>query len=252
MRIAIHQPYFAPWLGYFSRLFWADAFIVLDDVQFRKRHYIDRTRIIDMQSNVRWISVPVGERFGATCREVILADDTFKRGLLRTISESYATAEHFKAEGADVLTILDDALQRDRSIVDIDVQILLAVLDLLGVRRPTIFYSSAFDVPKDTTARIVALSKAVSADEIVIGAGRGRGVHDWHTISATGVMVLMHDYMAHHPVYPQARRKRCAFEPGLSVIDAVLNAGRVAVREFITSADTAPTSYDIADPDVLS
>lgn len=246
MRVAIHQPYFAPWLGYLSRLYWVDAFVILDNVQFRKRHYIDRTRIIDMQSNVRWIGVPVGERFGATCREIILNDDGFKRGLLRTITESYATAEHFKSEASDVLRILDAAIQRGRNIVEIDVEILIAFLSLLEVKPPDILYSSSFDVPKETTARIAALCRAVSADAVVIGAGGGRDVHDWRAIAASGVEILMHDYMAHHPVYPQTRRKRCAFEPGLSVIDALMNAGRAAVHDFVTASSTAPLRYDFA------
>jgi hypothetical protein len=246
MRVAIHQPYFLPWLGYFSRLFWVDAFIVLDDVQFRKRHYIDRTRIVDMQSNVRWVGVPVGEHFGATCREVVLRDDSFKRALLRTIAESYATAERFDEESSAIAGILDAAIQRERTIVDIDVEIALRLLDWLDVKRPAIYYSSAFSVPNEATARIAALCEAVSATSIVIGNGGGRTVHDWSAVAASGVEVLMHDYMAQHPVYAQTRRKRCVFQPGLSVIDALMNTGRVATRGFITAPDMAPVPYDEA------
>jgi hypothetical protein len=47
MAAVIHQAYFLPWLGYFSKLAFADTFIVLDDVFFRKRFHHDRTEIVD-------------------------------------------------------------------------------------------------------------------------------------------------------------------------------------------------------------
>lgn len=49
MIATIHRPYFLPWMGYFSKLFYSDIFIVMDDVNFTKRHFIDRTKIINPQ-----------------------------------------------------------------------------------------------------------------------------------------------------------------------------------------------------------
>ena len=72
MKVAIHQAYFIPWLGYFSKLAYSDIFVVLDNVLFRKRHYFDRTRIVNMHGEIRWLSLPVGQNFGKKCREVNL------------------------------------------------------------------------------------------------------------------------------------------------------------------------------------
>ena len=38
MNVAIHQPNFVPWLGYFDRMIRADMFVLLDHVQFERRN----------------------------------------------------------------------------------------------------------------------------------------------------------------------------------------------------------------------
>ena len=45
MLVAIHQPTFMPWLGYFDRMARADLFVLLDHVQFERRNYQNRALI---------------------------------------------------------------------------------------------------------------------------------------------------------------------------------------------------------------
>ena len=35
--IAIHQPEYLPWLGYFKKIMNSEIFVILDDVQFEKK-----------------------------------------------------------------------------------------------------------------------------------------------------------------------------------------------------------------------
>src|SRR4051812_29145970 len=58
MVIAIHQPHFIAWLGYLHRMAQVDCFVLLDHVQFERRNYQNRTRIL-MNGEARWMSVPV-------------------------------------------------------------------------------------------------------------------------------------------------------------------------------------------------
>src|SRR5690606_21435204 len=43
--VAIHQPNYAPWLGYFHKLAQADVFVFLDDAQFSKGSYTNRVQV---------------------------------------------------------------------------------------------------------------------------------------------------------------------------------------------------------------
>ena len=58
MLVAIHQPNFLPWLGYFDRMVNADLFVLLDHVQFERRNYHNRTMIL-LEGEARWLTVPV-------------------------------------------------------------------------------------------------------------------------------------------------------------------------------------------------
>ena len=55
MKIAIMQPYFFPYLGYFQLIQAVDTFVFFDDVQFIKNGYINRNRIL----SDKWITIPI-------------------------------------------------------------------------------------------------------------------------------------------------------------------------------------------------
>ena len=51
MKISINQPAFLPWLNYFKRIAEVDIFVLLDDVQFEKNSFINRTKINNQKNN---------------------------------------------------------------------------------------------------------------------------------------------------------------------------------------------------------
>ena len=61
--VAVHQPNYLPWLGYFYKIACADVFIFLDDVQFSKNSYINRVRILHAQRS-HWLTIPVSVTLG--------------------------------------------------------------------------------------------------------------------------------------------------------------------------------------------
>jgi hypothetical protein len=57
MVLAIHQPQYMPWVGYFHKMASADLFVFLDDVQFKKNEWQHRNRIRNADG-WQWLSVP--------------------------------------------------------------------------------------------------------------------------------------------------------------------------------------------------
>src|SRR3546814_3690829 len=63
MIVAIHQPNYLPWLGYFHKIARADVFVFLDDVQFSKNGYTNRVRILG-DGAARWLTIPAAVHLG--------------------------------------------------------------------------------------------------------------------------------------------------------------------------------------------
>lgn len=59
MRVAINQPYFAPYAGYFRLMACADVFVYLDDVQHIRRGYVHRCQLHGRDNRVYWLTMPL-------------------------------------------------------------------------------------------------------------------------------------------------------------------------------------------------
>ena len=59
MKIAIMQPYFFPFLGYFGLIKNTDRWIVFDTPQFIRQGWMDRNRILKPKEGWQYIRVPV-------------------------------------------------------------------------------------------------------------------------------------------------------------------------------------------------
>ena len=59
MRVAVMQPYFYPYMGYFQLLAAVDLFVVFDSVQFPRRGRVHRCEVPDGLSGARWLTLPL-------------------------------------------------------------------------------------------------------------------------------------------------------------------------------------------------
>jgi len=59
MKIAIMQPYFLPYIGYFELMRQVDLFVFLSDVQYIRQGWVNRNRIRSHQQPFQYLTVPV-------------------------------------------------------------------------------------------------------------------------------------------------------------------------------------------------
>ena len=59
--VAVMQPYFMPYLGYFRLLRDTDLFVIYDCVQFPRRGYVHRNQVPDSSGNPVWLTLPLAK-----------------------------------------------------------------------------------------------------------------------------------------------------------------------------------------------
>ena len=62
MKVAIHQPNFFPWAGFFSKIKNSDIFVLLDDTKCSKNSYFNRNRFSVNGKETCWLTVPIPKR----------------------------------------------------------------------------------------------------------------------------------------------------------------------------------------------
>ncbi len=215
MIVAIHQPQYLPWIGYFDKMDRADAFVLLDTVQFKKNEWQNRNRI-KTPEGWQWLTVPVLHRFPQRIDEVqIPAEDPWARKHWHALQTHYGAAPFF-APHAPFLT---DCYGRPwERLVDLTCHLIEYLASALGVRARLV-RASAGSFPEDPTGRLVAICRWLKASTYLAGPD-GAGYMDLAQFTAAGVAVQTQAFTC--PVYPQ---RYGAFQPDLSVVDLLFNCG---------------------------
>lgn len=94
--VAIHQPNYMPWIGFFQKMVLVDIFIILDTVQFSKDSYVQRTKIRTKEGWI-WLTIPVEREYHfRPISEVYLPENSkwIKKHKIAIIS-NYAKAPFF-------------------------------------------------------------------------------------------------------------------------------------------------------------
>ena len=113
MRVAIMQPTWLPWMGYFDLIDQVDQFVFLDTVQFSKKSWHCRNRVKTSHGS-KWISLPVSARFseGTSLDTAVVHPERRMRKFAKTLHQEYASAQAFEREFpalADHLSSISDS-----------------------------------------------------------------------------------------------------------------------------------------------
>ena len=218
--VAIHQPNFFPWLGYFDKIARADVFIVLDHVQFPKPRgsWTNRVKVL-VNGETHWATAPVEHNYPGFRRidEINVDERTpWRRKLVNLLQPNYARAAAFKDVFPDLREWIEFAETR---LADYNLNAITAACAKLGVSTRHFIRSSTLGVDGDKAALLVDLVKAVSGTVYLSGDGASEYMQD-ALFTTSGITVEYQRFQ--HPVYPQGPG---AFVPGLSIVDAMLHCG---------------------------
>lgn len=97
MRLGIMQPYFLPYIGYFQLIVAVDVFVVYDNIQYTKKGWINRNRLLQNGADAMF-SLPLkkGSDY-LDVRDRALADTFERTKLLNQFRGAYRRAPYFDA-----------------------------------------------------------------------------------------------------------------------------------------------------------
>jgi WbqC-like protein family len=215
--VAIHQPNFLPWLGYFQKMALCDRFIYLDTAPFTRNGLQNRNRIVTPRGE-QWLTVPVlskGHHGDKTSDIRINHQVSWQRKHLKTLQSCYGKADHWD----DIFPQLSGIYSRkDDQLVDFNYRLLHLCRELLGITTPV---ECASRLPENGVGseRLLSLIKAVNGKTYLSGSG-GQNYLDEKLFAEQGITLI---YQAYQPEpYPQLS---AAFIPGMSVVDALFCLG---------------------------
>lgn len=215
MKVAIHQPQFMPWLGYFHKMACCDIFVILDDVQYKRREWQNRNRI-KSPNGLIWLTVPVIYRLGQAINETII-DKTknWQKEHKNGVMLYYSKAKHFKDIYPRLLRLWETPYEK---FIDVAMDSIEIIRDVLNIKTKLIF-SSTLNIDKKKTERLIEVCKRLGANTYLSGQG-AKDYLDIEKFKTQGIKVVWQDFK--HPIYPQLWGE---FAPNLSAIDFILNCG---------------------------
>lgn len=226
MIISVHQPQYLPWLGYFDKIASSDAFVFLDNVQYKAREYQNRNKIRTSGGWI-WLSVPVVSKGKA--RQIVsdaMIDNEFgwAKEHLMSLKTSYGRAEYF----GKYFPFFEDLYSKKwDGLADLNVEIIRYLLKELSIDTP-LHFESDLDIKSSKTDRIIDICAKLKADTYLSGAG-GRVYMEEEKFDKAKVALLYQDYA--HPVYRQQFMKtEKDFIPYMSIVDLLFNEGPSSAR----------------------
>lgn len=217
MKIAIHQPNFLPHTGFFKKLFLSDKFVILDDVQFARRSFTQRT-LIKYENFAGWITVPVikkGRYFQLIKDTEIDYEKDWTKKHIGTFYHYYRNSTYFY----EIFELLKTLYGKSfKFLVDFNLEGIKKIMDYLGIKKEFIF-SSSLNIKSTKTDRIIEIMKRLNGDVYLSGEG-GKRYIDFEKMGRNGIKVEF------YPALKEYRQLGLGFIPGLSIIDLMFNEGR--------------------------
>lgn len=229
--VAIHQPNFFPWLGYFHKMSHADIFIVMDNVQFPKTGagtWINRVQLL-INGQPGWVTVPIVRAYHGIrqIKEMEINNvSPWREKLLATIQMNYARAPFFKEVFPTLMELIN---YQHNLLADYNLHILNALVATLNIDRKKLILGSSLTVQGNATDLLISMVGAVGGTTYLCGGGSA-GYLEAEKFSEAGIELSYQNFA--HPTYFQHNSSN--FMPGLSIIDVLMNCGFAQTQELLS------------------
>lgn len=211
--LAIMQPYFYPYLGYFQMIHAVDKFVFYDDVNFINRGWINRNRIL-INNEPKYITVELLKASqNRLINEIEIGNN--KNKILSSISMAYKKAPQYK----EVFPLIEACLSKDvQYIGELAIDSIVTVCKYLGLKTEFEVSSVLYADTKglDKADRLIAICKKNNATNYINAVG-GMEIYSKEYFDERGIKLsFIKNNLSEYKQYNDT------FVPGLSIIDVLM------------------------------
>jgi WbqC-like protein family len=226
-KLAIVQSNYIPWIGYFQLINSVDIFVLFDNVQYTNRDWRNRNKIKTPQGAV-WLTIPIK----GTSNRLQLISETEVQGLgwvashLETIRRNYSRSAYFD-EIFPKLERMYNSFEAFTNLSLINEFSLKFLCKMLEIKTRIIAARDKFPEHYDANQKLISICQNCEAN-IYVSGPKAKSYIDEKLFEESGIKIEYIEYRLQN--YTQLWGD---FEPNLSLIDSLFNAGLLQTQEMI-------------------
>ncbi len=221
MIVAIHQPNYLPYIGFFEKMRQSDIFVIYDDAQFSKEDFHHRNKI-RIFNGWKWLTVPVDQKH-IPINEIKIKKEFNRKGLkwndmhFRILRDNYKDAPYFSLYENELEIIYSGEYDK---LIDINMRLIHCLKKAFNIKTKLIF-SSELGLTSKSTKRLVEIVDILDCD-VYLSGKMGLNYLDISQFDDREIKVEFQKFK--HPVYKQQYDD---FIPNMASIDALFNIGKL-------------------------
>jgi len=226
------QPYLFPYIGYFQLISAVDEFIIYDNIQFTKKGWINRNRIL-VNGLDAYITLPLKKDSDfLDIKDRYLSDEwpVERKKLLNRITESYRKTPQFTTVYPLIEKII---LSEEKKLFHFILNSLKVINEYLEIRTPLIV-SSTIPIDHNLKAekKVMAICQARHADTYINPIG---GIELYNKEEFKNEGINLQFLKADNIIYPQLKNE---FVPFLSIVDVMMFNTKEEIQHYLRSSYT--------------
>ena len=225
VKVAIHQPNYIPWIGYFDKMAKCDVFVFLDSVEYSRNSVINRNKILNT-NGWNWLTIPVKkDDTNKNICDVEFANDKWWIKHWTSLVHAYSKSDCF-SEYSDFFHQIYDEKKYDK-IADLNIAIIRYIAASFEI-YPRFIRSSDMELRHDLHKNELLLDilQKLDATQYIAGTGCKDYMEDTLFVE-NGINIVYNE------VKPFVYKQRWeGFEPYMSAVDLLFNEGEKGAGYF--------------------
>ena len=224
MKLAVMQPYFFPYIGYWQLISAVDTFVIYDDVNFIKQGWINRNNIIGNDSDQLISLQLIGASSFKLINSVMVGNKSPK--ILKTIEQTYKKSPYFEEVFPLIQEVLQNKEENLAQLLILSIKRICAYLDI----QTNILLSSELKKNNDLKgqSKILNICELLNAKQYINAIG-GQELYQKEAFSQQNIELR---FIKNKSIAYQ--QFQSPFRPNLSIIDVLMFNDKEQVKHYLT------------------